>query len=298
MAEVSWSHDRCIVCLAQKDLTVEHIIPRQIGGRLTARFLCKPCNDQLGHRVEADVRADPSIRLAAENLQDQIPDLAKAIREGQTYVASGPGGRAMGTVKRGKFQIDGAMREKGSVVQPTPEACKHLQRVLAKRGLDPNAIQQLLGKFEEAPDNTVVKLGLDLHAIRWGIDEIHPVLEGPFLSPAVLAKIAYEFLACHDGDLILSESPQVAGLRAVVRGDSEEAIQLEWLTSRRYRPLHGLAMEQCSDHTVVRVCLFGWLVCRVHLRTVGLLSRPYFIYTCELDTGEEYCAELPNHQTG
>lgn len=297
MAEVPWPHGWCILCLAQGDLTVEHIIPRQIGGRLTARFLCKPCNDQLGHRVEAEVRADPSIRLAAENLQDQIPDLAKAIREGQPYIALGPGGKARGTIKSGKFQIDAATLENGSVVQPTSEARKHLQRVLAKRGLDPDEIQKRLGKFEEAPDNTIVQLDLDLHAIRWGIDEIHPALDGSFLSSAVLAKVAYEFLACHAGDLVLSESPQVAGLRSAVRGYSEEAIQIERLTSSKYRPVHGLAMEQCGDHTVVRVCLFGWLVYRVHLLAVAL-ARPYFIYTCELDTGEEYCAELPNHGAG
>lgn len=186
MAEVPWPHGRCILCLGQRDLTVEHIIPRQVGGRLTARFLCKLCNDQLGYRVEADVRADPSIRLAAQNLQDEIPDLAKAIREGQPYIASGPGGKIRGNVKGGKFQLDAGMRENGSVVQPTPEARKHLQRVLAKRGLGPEAIQQLVAGFDEAPDNTVVELGLDLHAIRWGIDEIHPVLAGPFLSSAVL----------------------------------------------------------------------------------------------------------------
>jgi len=292
MAEVPWPHGRCILCLERKDLTVEHVIPRQIGGRLTAKFLCKPCNDQLGYRIEADVRADPSIRLAARQLQGEIPDLASAICEGQPYIASGPGGKTRGTVKGGQFRIDAGMREDGSLVQPTPEAREYLQRALVKRGLDPDAIKRLITRFDEAPDNTVVELGLDLRAIRWGIEEIHPVLEGPFLSSAVLAKIAYEFLACHAGDVILSETPQLAGLRAAVLGEREQAIQIEQLTSRKYRALHGLAMDQCAGHAVVHVCLFGWLVYRVHLSRVGF-PRPYFIYTCELATGTEHCAELP-----
>jgi hypothetical protein len=293
MAEMPWPYDHCILCLEKRELSLEHVIPQQIGGRLTARFLCKPCNDELGYRIEAEVRSDPSIRLAAENLRDQIPDLAEAIRDRQAYIASGPGGTIPGSFKRGRFQIRAATQDDGSVVQPTPDARMHLRRILAKRGVDEEEIERRLAQFDEAPDNTLVDLGVNVQAVRWDIDEIYHVLEGPFLSPAVLAKIAYEFLACHAGDLVLKESPQLAALRGAVRGGSAEAIEIERLQTSKYQPLHGLAMGHDDDHAVLTICLFGWLVFRVHLRQIAL-APPHFIYTCKLDTGEEYCAELPH----
>lgn len=264
---------------------------------MTARFLCKPCNDELGHRIEAEVRSDPSIRLAAENLRFQIPDLAEAIRDGQPYIASGPGGTIRGSFKRGRFQIRAATQDDGSVVQPTPDARKHLRRILAKRGVDEDEIERRLGQFDETPDNTLADLGVNVQAVRWGVDEIHPVLERPFLSSAVLAKIAYEFLACHASDLVLGESPQLVALREAVLGESEDAIEVERLHTSKYRPLHGLAMEHDADHAIVTICLLGWLVFRVHLRQIAL-APPHFIYTCELDTGREYCAELPADEAG
>lgn len=293
MAEVPWPYEHCILCLEKRQLTVEHIIPQQLGGRLTARFLCKPCNDELGHRIEAEVRADPSIRLAAEQLRGQIPDdLAEAIRDGQPYTAVGPGGRTRGSFKRGRFQIRPATQDDGSIVQPTPDARKHLRRILAKQGVAEDEIERRLAQFDEAPDNTLVDLGVGVKAVGWGIDDIEPVLEGPFLSSGALAKIAYEFLACHAGDLVLQESQQLKALREAILRESEEGIEVERLRSSKCRPLHGLAMEHPGDHATVTICMFGWLIFRVHLRQVAL-RPPYYIYTCELNTGEEYCAELP-----
>ena len=87
-----WDDTRCILCLRATSLTVEHIIPRALGGKFTARFLCKSCNDLLGSRVEPMAKKDPSIRYAIEALKDSIPDLAPALTEGQIYVADTPRG--------------------------------------------------------------------------------------------------------------------------------------------------------------------------------------------------------------
>ena len=84
-------------------MTAEHIIPEQIGGKLSARFLCKPCNDHLGHGVEPAVKKDPSIRLAVEYLKVQLP---KQILEGLTYVGTGESGMVRGKVKGGEFRVD------------------------------------------------------------------------------------------------------------------------------------------------------------------------------------------------
>lgn len=292
MAEVPWQFGICILCLDKRKLTLEHIIPKQIGGQLTARFLCKPCNDRLGHEIEAKVRADPSIRLAGRKLSREIPDLAKAIEKGQPYVGLGPGGKIRGVFKNGSFHIRPTKKDNMPDVLPTAHARERLKGILARQGTAPAEIDQRLAQFDQAPNNMLVDLGNGLQAVRWSIDETHPALEGPFLSSAVLAKIAYEFLACHAGKAILKEIPQLTALRKVVWGISEQGIMIERMRTTVYRPLHGLAMEYEDDHAVVKICLFGWLVFRVHLNQLSL-PTPHYVYTGELDTGEEYFAELP-----
>jgi len=46
----------------------------------------------LGYTVETEVKNDSSIRLAAEQLPDQIPELAEAIREGQDFILESEAG--------------------------------------------------------------------------------------------------------------------------------------------------------------------------------------------------------------
>jgi hypothetical protein len=71
---VAWGLNRCILCLdSTHRLTYEHIIPECIGGRLESDFLCSSCNADLGTRIDSVMPMDPSIVLAAQNLQNSIP---------------------------------------------------------------------------------------------------------------------------------------------------------------------------------------------------------------------------------
>ena len=44
--------DQCFACKNFKELTVEHIIPQALGGRLKARLYCKNCNDTFGRELD------------------------------------------------------------------------------------------------------------------------------------------------------------------------------------------------------------------------------------------------------
>ena len=44
--------DQCFACKNLKELTIEHIIPQALGGRLKARLYCKDCNDNFGHELD------------------------------------------------------------------------------------------------------------------------------------------------------------------------------------------------------------------------------------------------------
>jgi len=188
-------------------LTREHIIPRQIGGRLWARFVCGDCNSALGYTVETEVKNDPPIRLAAEQLRDQIPDLAEAIREGQDFILEGEAGAERVRQRRGRIQVRSRQAEDGSIIQPTPVARDHIRKDLGKRGLPKKEIDAVLLRFDDLPENLTVTPATGLSVVKWRIDSVHPALNGPLLSTTALLKIAFEFLACQCGDSIYGETP-------------------------------------------------------------------------------------------
>jgi uncharacterized protein YlaI len=250
--DVPWQYQRCILCLTPAELTEEHIIPRQIGGKLTAHFLCKPCNDRLGADVESLVKRDHSVRLAVGHLKDQVPGLAQAILRDQPYVASGEGVDTRGRFVGSTFRVDSRRNADGSLIQPTPDARQSLARMLAKRGLPTVDIDAALARFDGSPLNQMVQLAPGLEAVKWRIDRIEPSLEGPALSEPALLKIAYEFFACHMGELVYDESPQLAALRAGVFAPALDTthVTVDYFTTREYSPLHTLSLHG-RPHAVV-----------------------------------------------
>ncbi|MFL5963273.1 MAG: HNH endonuclease [Gaiellaceae bacterium] len=74
---VPWIDERCILCLGTPHSGIEltqrsdaHVIPRAIGGKLSALFLCRGCNARMG-RFEAILAQDISVRLLLDKLEDQ-----------------------------------------------------------------------------------------------------------------------------------------------------------------------------------------------------------------------------------
>jgi hypothetical protein len=45
----------CLICKEPHKLTLEHIIPQSIGGRLQAKIYCKTCNDAFGHALDDEI---------------------------------------------------------------------------------------------------------------------------------------------------------------------------------------------------------------------------------------------------
>ena len=148
---IPWSGKQCIVCLAERDLTEEHIIPASLGGSLTCNFLCKSCNSTLGAKTEAAAKSDPSIRIALQNLQSFFPDLAKRIHEGQEFLSSGPGGKQRGKVRNGQFQIRASVDENGALTQQTKHARNSIEKMLRKAGHANIPIEEALKRFDAAP---------------------------------------------------------------------------------------------------------------------------------------------------
>lgn len=202
-----WSGDQCIICLRQKDLTKEHLIPEAIGGRLSARFLCCDCNKTLGARVDASARSDPSIRLAVNNLSTKIPKLAQQLIKNQPFLGESKAGYVRGHIKDREFRVRSTREEDGSLLQPTIQARQTVEAILRKSGYGAMPIKEALGKFDRAPENERIKIVPDLEIIKWSLLKVEHDLSKPLIDAVLPLKIAFEFLACHLGTTIYNDVP-------------------------------------------------------------------------------------------
>src|ERR1700682_5613018 len=84
--KIPWFGKRCIICLEDQSLSEEHVIPYSLGGDLTCNFVCKRCNEVFGSTFEARAKADPSIRIAAANLHEELSaSIYQRIEDGQRW---------------------------------------------------------------------------------------------------------------------------------------------------------------------------------------------------------------------
>jgi len=289
--KVPWPHERCILCSQSAALTEEHLIPRSLGGRLTADLLCKSCNDELGHRVEAHAKKDPAIALAVYNFAASHPEQAQQIADGIALVVQSEGGTSKAQRRGADVRVKPHQLPDGSLVQPTDEARASVERMLEKRGTPPIPFEEALSKFDSAPLDERVELEPGLAIVKWSVVSVQPDLSGSSLDPLLPLKIAFEFLACHLGSAIYDTAPPFEAIRESLRtGVLDESIEVEFLGAQREQPLHGLLFEGNSPYARVQIRLFGSLAYRVHFKNLAV-GGTRFVYTHLLDSGQEGIAE-------
>lgn len=290
--KVPWEATQCIICLGGANFTEEHIIPAALGGRLTCNFLCAGCNSRLGHKIEGDAKADPTIQLLARSLADNVPHLAARLFKGQTFLSSGPGGSSRGRIKDGEFVVQAAKISENSLILPTPIAAHSIRRMFERDGRHAAEISEVLSLFEQAPENTRIALSEKIEIVKWGIENIKPALDGPLLNLAAPLKTAYEFLALHLSTAIFQDAPALVAARRALQGDpiDQTHIIVERLHAPEAKAFHGLLFEGNSPYAIVQVRLLGQLAFRVHFKTLAV-DGPRFVYTHDLITNEEYVAQ-------
>lgn len=246
----------------------------------------------MGHLFEANAKADPSIRLLASKLAARLPAaLVERLSDGQSYVSLGPGGKSVGYLKDREFVTRSRKLEDGSLIQHTPEAAKSIRRMLQRAGSDEALIAESLARLEAAPENTRVLLAHGLEVVKWSVERIEPVLDGPLLTPLVPLKAAYEFLALHLNSAVYEDVPTLSAARTAL-GDGtidQTHLLIERLHAPTAKPLHGIAFEGNSPYAKVQVRLFGQLAFRVHFRTLSV-GGPRFVYTQDLESNTEHVA--------
>lgn len=285
---VDWPDGRCILCLGTDSPSREHVIPEWLGGRLAVDgLLCRECNSRLGHRVEAEARSDPGIRLAVNALRQELPStlLARLERE-QDFRAQSDGGEVLvrRTGKKAAPRIRVEHDETGSPTKlDTPLARRFLEAQAAKTGATTPEVERALRAFDEAGEGVAVDFPGGFAAVKRNLREVEPVLTGQLMSELLPLKVAYEFLALWVQDKVFDR--QLDPIRQALLGRApvqEKGFRIELLRGPSYEAAHWIVLHTGDDdHIVIDVVLFGWHVYRVHFSDVAL--RPVrFGYQADL----------------
>lgn len=287
--ELPWFDSRCILCLKSSDLSEEHIIPESIGGRLSIRFLCTSCNSIFGRTVEKTAKSDPSIRIALENLSQEIPDLYSQLTEKQSFQGKSKAGTVPGYIRKGEFVVKSNKMADGSLIQPTKTARKSIEIILRRQGCTQKQIEKALSKFDVTPSNEINEILPGIEVSKWDLEKIELNFNGTSLmNPLVPLKIAYEFIACHLGASICASEPQLEEIRnaLLTQNANNECFQVDRLNAKEYKPFHGVVLERNKQYAQVQIRLFGWLAFRVHFKRLRV-HAPRCAYTHFLDTNIE-----------
>jgi len=277
-------------------LTLEHLLPEALGGRLVSRLLCKDCNSRFGHALEGRAKSDPTIRQLATKLRTEMPRLAERLQEGQTYVTVGPGVASKGYIKGSDFVVHATKLPDGSLIQPTPTALLSIEKMLVREGLSQTQVESALRRFKEAPENVKLSLSPGIDIVKWSVTGLRPSLDGPLLNNLVPVKSAYEFLALHVGTAIYQDTPSLTAIRKSLCDGKLDAqhVEVERLRAPDFRPFHGLVFEGNHPHAKVQVRLFGQLAFRVHFKRLSV-AGPRGMYTHDLSSNEEQVRQLPQN---
>lgn len=284
------------MCLEAKGLTTEHLIPEAIGGRLTARFLCKGCNSRLGHLIESEVKTDPTIRLLVLSMRARIAALAERVEAGQQYEVKGEGPPSTAFLKNGQLHVRATKLADGSLIQDTREAAITIENMLRRDGMGEEDILAAIQLFNAAPDNARVKLSPSIAAVKWSVARLEPSLDGALVNPMVPVKTAYEFLALHLGSAIYGRAACLDAIRAALLTGAidDRQIEVERLHAPDTKPIHGIVFEGNSPYAKVQVRLFGKLAFRVHFKLLAV-GGSRASYTHDLESNNEDILEMmPN----
>jgi len=257
---VEFEFEKCILCLERPADSWEHVIPRSLGGRLEARLLCTACNNTFGSQFVSALRSDPSIRMALENLKDELPDLYHSAQDGLPFVGKAVDGSIVRlSCKGSKWRTLTGPGARGSRVQDTRDARRALERILSKQGLSDQEVSRRVELFDSLDEDVPLDLPGGQTFVKRDIPPLTPELEAQFVSKRVPALIAYEFLALLIGDLIYQDT--FNEIRQYIRaGVCSDRYEVQRRSSGKYAPIHAIGLQPDEAHFTVFVRFFRWLV--------------------------------------
>jgi hypothetical protein len=230
--KIAWRTARCIVCLAtpesgdaRSQMTDAHVVQESVGGRLSASFLCKRCNDEMG-RVESFLPRDITVRLQVDAIRDQLPpNLVNSILAEQEYYAdTDQWGRLTAMMdEHGELQLKPSAAIKGD-----EHTVHQLEAALQRDNASPERVAEVRSAFELASANEWIDVApgyrvqkhMDLSGVTFKL-----ALTDPIVPLEVPVWIAYLYLALCLGDAVYDAAldPIRTSIRSAIAGDPTAA---------------------------------------------------------------------------
>ncbi len=239
---------RCFVCKEPRSLTVEHIIPQAIGGRLKARLYCKGCNDGFGHALDDEISKQFGWIGTLLNIKRErgkaLPYEVKAIESGTTLLFDGKGLKRKNPVVKIASR-DGKKLDSADVTarseQELKEICASIQNSYQVSGG-----METFKDVHPGPTDTEKEITIDNAVLRRAI-----------------SKIAYGFLCTKLPQNIVLSSPFEA-VRDYIKAAKGPAlacanyVHTQFMTDH-FRPIHKIhvALNRQAKLIAGYVSLFG-----------------------------------------
>lgn len=263
----------CSICLKEKELTFEHIIPESLGGILEADIQCADCNNNtLGSKLVSKAKRTYTIRLAINYLKNNLPKLFKKIEEGQEYIArKNDKTTTEAVLKNGKIKSKAEKADDDSINVDKQDTTKKIREILAKEGLSKEEIEKKLEEFKKVEVDMPHKLTDRITVIKRRFVSWFQKPSESNMDDRVIALIAYNYLCMVIGDIILNS--RMNFLREfILDGTKTENLIIDQIPyTNKYEPYHKIFSEPGETEIKVTIVLFGSIICLV---TVKNLSAP------------------------
>ncbi|MCZ6702561.1 MAG: hypothetical protein O6940_05915 [Ignavibacteria bacterium] len=252
----------CSICLKEKELTFEHIIPESLGGILEADIQCADCNNRkLGSKLVSKAKRTYTIRLAINYLKNNLPKLFNNMEEGQEYIARKIDKTTTEAVlKNGKIKSKAEKADDGSINVDRQDTEKKLREILGKEGLSKEEIEKKLDEFKKIEVDKSHKLTNSITVIKRKFVSWFQKPSESYMDERVIALIAYNYLCMVIGDIIIDSRMNFIR-EFILDGTKTDNLYIEQIPyTNKYAPYHKIFSEPGETEIKVTIVLFGSII--------------------------------------
>ena len=240
----------CFICKKYRTLTIEHIIPQSIGGKLKEKLYCKKCNGTLGHTLDDEISKQLGCIATLLNIKraqgKRQPYEVKKVTDRTTLTFDGKNLKRKEPIVK-ITSSDGKKLDSADITARSEKELKEICKSIKKR-------YEMLSE---------IKTFKDVHPGPTDVEH-EMTIDNALLCRAV-SKISYSFLCIKlpKDDIF---SPPFDAVREYIKAASVPALACANFVHTQFmtdysRPLHKIhvALNRREKLVVGYVSLFGFL---------------------------------------
>lgn len=238
----------CFACTESRSLTVEHIIPQAIGGRLKVKLYCKVCNEAFGNGIDDEISKQfgwigTLLNIKRERSKAQ-PYEVKELKSGTTFLLDG---KSM-TRKKPEVKVVSKDGKKLDFADVTARSEQELKRICAsiQRRYDMPGGMKTFQDIHQGPTEVERIMMIDNALLRRAVTKIAYGFTCMKLPKNVIFSSAFEAVRKY---INTSDNPALACANYAHTGFMTDYV----------RPLHKIhvALNRSRSLLVGYVSLFG-----------------------------------------